>query len=137
MKKPIVLDCSSTMSWLMPDEITKNSETLLDYVVDNGAVVPSIWHIELGHSLLKAEKYKRINKSLRLELIETINDLPIDIDIYTIQYALNQTIELAEKYNLSLYDATYLELALRLKYPLASLDNDLIKAAKKLKLTLF
>lgn len=134
MKNSIVLDCSAALAWLLPDEVTKESLGLLQYIRENGAVVPSLWSLEVANSLLMSLKKKRIDDDYRHKAVKFIDDLPIRIDEYTTEYALTKTLELAEKYKLTVYDATYLELALRLKYPLATKDQELIKAAHKCKI---
>ena len=48
-----------------------------------------------------------------------------------------ETFTLANAHNLSVYDAAYLELALRHHVPLATLDLDLRKAASKVNVTIF
>ena len=126
----IVIDCSATLAWLMPDEVTPQSMQLLEAVAKEGGNAPNLWGLEIANSLLMAERRKRISRPVRLSLLEALKDLPIHIDPYTSEYAFNQTSLLAEKYGLSAYDAAYLELASRLKYPLATYDSDLKKACK-------
>jgi predicted nucleic acid-binding protein len=61
-------------------------------------------------------------------MLEGVN---IDVDSATFVQSLSDTLHLARRYKLSSYDASYLELALRLGMPLATLDDDLQKAAKQ------
>lgn len=122
-----VIDCSVTISWLMPDE--SSNTNFLDQVVKEGALVPSLWSLEVGNVLLLAERHKRISSKQRHEALFTLQELPIVVDIMTSHHAWLETMDLAERYNLSLYDASYLELALRRSVPLATLDKPMKQAA--------
>jgi predicted nucleic acid-binding protein len=122
-----VLDCSVTISWLMPDEAF--DLTLLDLVAEKGAIVPSLWSLEVGNVLLIAERKKRITLEQRQKAIHTLAELPIVVDTMTADNAWLETMEIAERYDLTLYDASYLELSLRRSLPLATFDNSLKRAA--------
>lgn len=128
MVPAFVLDCSVAISWLMPDESSNLS--LLDLVTEKGAVVPSLWKLEVGNVLLIAERKKRITIEQRQRALHILEELPISIDIMTSDYAWLETMEIAGKYDLTLYDASYLELALRRSLPLATFDNLLKQAAR-------
>ncbi len=125
-----VLDNSIALAWCFEDEQAKAVMDLLDRVTETGAVAPSLWPLEAMNGLLVAERKRRIQPGLRRRYAEFLHDLPIRVDAETADKAWNQTVELAERFRLSLYDAAYLELALRRKLPLATLDQNLIKAAK-------
>jgi predicted nucleic acid-binding protein len=68
--------------------------------------------------------------------IESISDLPILLDDAPVSFNAQVLLRLARRYNLTAYDAAYLELAVRFKIPLASLDGKLIEAAKAERLAL-
>ena len=127
---PIILDCSVTISWFIPDEFSKNSLNIRDKISEEGAIVPTIWSLEVGNVLLISERRKRITKEQRQKALYILKDLPIKTDELTFKNAWFETIELAEKYNLTLYDACYLELVLRYNSILATFDNNLKQAAK-------
>ena len=122
-----VLDCSVTIAWLMPDE--NQAKDFLQDVVDQGAIVPSLWPLEVGNVLLIAERKKRITLEQRRAALYTLGELPITIDRDTSTHAWLETMTLAEQYNLTLYDASYLELALRRSLPLLTFDVALKQAA--------
>lgn len=123
-----MLDCSVTISWFMFDESSKLSTALLDKIAYAGAIVPSICQLEVGNVLLVSQRKKRITTEQRRIALHTLNELPIVIDKTTSKHAWQETIELAEKHSLSLYDACYLELALRCSLPLATFDKHLSHA---------
>ncbi|EKE09739.1 MAG: toxin of toxin-antitoxin system [uncultured bacterium] len=128
-----VLDFSVAISWLMPDEFFDS--IFLDKTVKEGAVVPSIWSLEIGNVLLMAERQKRISAEQRHRALFTLSELPINVDVMTSQHAWHETMDIAERYKLTLYDATYLELALRCSLPLATLDKSLKRAAEEVGIT--
>ena len=123
-----VLDSSVTLSWFMPDEIA-NLE-LLDKTVKEGAIVPAIWVLEIGNILLCAERAKRLTTNQRHQAIYTLKDIYIKIDPINVEHTWLETMDLAAKYGLTVYDASYLELALRYSIPIATLDKSLKQASK-------
>ncbi len=106
------------------------TESLMDSVASTGAVVPPHFRIEVGHSLLMGTRRKRIEADYVLKALDLLGQLPIRVDQSSADYVWDTTIELAAAYGLTLYDATYLESAIRLELPLATLDADLARAAK-------
>jgi predicted nucleic acid-binding protein len=127
-----VVDSSVAMTWCFAEERTPETAALLDRTANSGAVVPSLWPLEVLNALLVAEKRKRIDFYKRHELIKALQSLPITLDAETAAQAWVTTNRLAERYRLTLYDAAYLELAQRLDLPLATLDVDLRNAASAL-----
>jgi len=95
----------------MPDEFYDSC--FLDRVVAEGTLVPSVWPLEIGNTLLMAERQKRLSAEQRHQAVFTLSELPINVDPMTSHHTWQETMELAERYKLTLYDATYLELALR------------------------
>lgn len=126
-----MLDASIALAWCFNDEITAEVDALLDRVRLHGAVVPSLWHLELGNGLLAAERRGRAiegGMSVRLELFERLR---IEIDPETTARAWREILVLAKAERLTLYDASYLELAVRRGLPLATRDAELGSAAKR------
>jgi len=68
---------------------------------------------------------------------DALGDMPIVLDDFTSYLAFQGIIDIAREYNLTAYDAAYLELALRRNLPIATLDNPLAKAAKKLEIPVY
>jgi predicted nucleic acid-binding protein len=125
-----VLDNSIALAWCFEDEQTGHVMNLLDRVTEIGAFAPSLWPLEALNGLLVAERRRRINAQLRRRFADFLRELPVTIDTETADRAWTATVELAERLRLSVYDASYLELAMRRKLPLATLDKELINAAK-------
>lgn len=115
----------------MPDESSQFAESMLERVAVSGGVVPPLFRIEVGNALLVALRRKRITAEFRGRAFERIGALPLDQDRKGAEHVWSDSIALADAHGLSLYDATYLELAKRLGLPLATLDTRLAQAAKQ------
>jgi predicted nucleic acid-binding protein len=126
-----VIDASVTLSWVYTDEHSTASDALLARVADQGAVVPMLWHLEIANGLQVGIKRKRIDASYRDAAIRKLVLLPIEIDPDTNNYAWTTTLQLAEAHQLTVYDASYLELTLRHGLPLATRDDQLAAAASR------
>lgn len=124
-----MLDNSVALAWCFEDEQTPTILELLDRVSETGASAPSLWPLEALNGLFAAERRRRLNAAKRAVLAAFLRELPIRLDMETADQAWQDTALLAEKFRLTIYDAAYLELAQRRKLPLASLDEDLRKAA--------
>jgi len=131
-----VVDNSVALAWCFEDEQTQTAMDLLDRVAETGAFAPSLWPLEVLNGLLMAERRGRVDATRRQRLAGFLRALPVTLDMETADHAWTATVRLAERHRLSVYDAAYLELAQRRKLPLATLDEDLIKAAKALGMTL-
>ena len=130
--KEFVLDCSATLPWVFASEATAETDALLDVLAAGGkAWVPALWHLELGNVLLHAQRKRRIDKAGIEKFLSTLDVYDIEVDPETTTVAWSRTLALAESFGLSVYDAAYLELALRRGLPLASLDDSLRRAMQK------
>ena len=127
-----VLDNSVALSWCFEDEQTPSVMALLDRVVETGAMAPLLWPLEALNGLLVAERRRRLDTAKRAELAGLLRALPITLDDDTAEKSREDTARLAERFTLSVYDATYLELAQRRRLPLASKDRALRSAAAAL-----
>lgn len=133
----LVLDCSSLIAALFPDEIDVTSSSLLEDIEANGVTVPRHWWLEIGNTLLVGERRKRISRDRRLHFMSYICELPLVTDNDFSLEVWYKTNELAAQHDLTAYDAAYLELAARLHLPLATHDKALKKAAKKCGIKLY
>jgi predicted nucleic acid-binding protein len=89
------------------------------------------WGLEVANVIARAEAKGLVTEARSDAFLEMLEGVDIDVDSATFGHALSNTLHLARRYKLSSYDASYIELALRLGMPLATLDEDLQKAAKK------
>lgn len=127
----LVLDSSATLAWIFGDETTKAIRQIFETVANDGAVVPSLWRLEVANSLTVAVQRGRIEATFRDAALADLTLLDITTDQLTDGQAWRETLALAETFGLTLYDAAYLELAQRRKLPLATLDRQLHDAALK------
>jgi predicted nucleic acid-binding protein len=126
----LVLDASLTLSWYFEDEKLPTADALLDKVGAEGAIAPSVWRLEVANGFLSAIRRKRIDAAFRDSALQHLGSLPIEIDPEPNLHAWTVTSKLAERLNLTIYDAAYLELAQRRRLPFATLDEALRAAAR-------
>lgn len=128
-----VLDNSVVMRWLFGDgeqTAIEYSNHILDLLAqeENGAIVPCIWALEVGNVIVRAESRGLLLEARSAAFLGILQNMPINIDARSNQQALGDTLQLARRYKLSTYDASYLELALREGLALATNDDALRKA---------
>jgi predicted nucleic acid-binding protein len=126
----VVLDSSATLAWIYADETTDDLNALFEQIANDGAVVPTLWRLEIANSLTVAIRRARIDAEFRRSALADLAFLDISTDQHTDDRAWNETLHLADRFRLSLYDAAYLELAQRRRLPLATLDRELRAAAQ-------
>ena len=129
-----VLDNSVAMRWLLASNKVSDqryAELVLRSLANAEAVVPNLWHLEAANVLLSAANRKELEISAVERFTVQLENLPITVDTLTANQVFGHTMSLAKAYRLSSYDAAYLELALRESLPLATLDKDLLKAARR------
>jgi predicted nucleic acid-binding protein len=126
----LVLDSSATMARLWEEESTPAIRRLFELVRDHGAWVPSLWRLEVANALEMDVRRGRHPPEFRDGAFADLALLPIRVDPSTDLQAWGATARLAAKHRLTLYDAAYLELALRRRLPLATLDRELRVAAE-------
>jgi predicted nucleic acid-binding protein len=125
-----VVDASATLPWCFADEATTATNALLARLrTGDEAIVPAHWALEVANALLIAVRRKRISPLDADQFLQDLEFLPIRIDTTTKSQVRTGAFPLAEQYGLTVYDAAYLELAIRQGLPLATLDDDLRKAA--------
>ena len=127
---PFVVDASATLAWCFQDEATDWSRAVLQRVRDGDSVrVPAHWPTEVSNGLLVALRRKRLTLDDVRGHTGDLQQLPIEAEPALPPAAAQLVLELAIQHNLTIYDATYLDLALRLNLTLATLDMELRKAA--------
>ena len=125
---PFVLDASAASALLLDENKGTQAELTLVRMQSGKALVPSLWYLEVRNSLLSASRRGRISGAKLAERLEDLQDLPLSTDS---DLDLDAAFRLAEKHELSVYDAVYLELAKRHAAPIATLDQALSRAAAK------
>jgi predicted nucleic acid-binding protein len=125
----LVLDASMAIAWLFDDERGEVAHGVLRRIVAEGAIVPSLWRLEVANVLRHGVRRGRRDESHAVRSLERLGRLSIVVDEETDDHAWGETRALSLEQGLTLYDAAYLELAIRTARPLASCDRDLLAAA--------
>ena len=123
--------CSVAASWLFEDEATPETDALLRRLEKDKGLVPGIWRPELGNVLVQAERRKRIVRAQVATFLRLVEQLPIVVDEEMDNRTLERVLALARAEGLTVYDAAYLDLAMRRGTELATLDKELVRAARR------
>ena len=131
-----VLDASVSLTWLLRDAGAKADAYAFNVLAQIGSLgteihVPAIWGLEVANVIARAESGDMETQAQSEAFLEMLAAAPIQVDAETAARSLSETLQLARRYRLSAYDASYLELALRCGLPLATLDVGLQRAASK------
>jgi predicted nucleic acid-binding protein len=127
-----IVDASVGFAWVYQGQATPETDKSLNDVAAGAAViVPALWYLEMSNVLLIAQRRHRLTALQRKAALEKLDALQFTVDEEGARHAFGKTSELAEKYGLTIYDATYLELALRRSLPLATRDELLKTAARQ------
>lgn len=126
-----VLDASVVLTWCFPDEESQKATEISERIAaGERVVVPAFWRHEILNALLVGERRKRLTPELTQAFIEDLDRLPVDVDATaTSTVVFDATQALCRKRRLTAYDAAYLEIAIRETTALATVDEDLRRAA--------
>lgn len=125
-----VTDSLAALAWIFPGEDTGATDAVLAEVAHQSAAALGLWPLEIANVLLLSERRRRIPRSERTQASRLPGELPINIDGQPAAQAFQTTLTLAAVRNPTAYEACYLELALRLGLPLATLDTPLTRLAE-------
>jgi predicted nucleic acid-binding protein len=125
-----VLNASVTLAWAL-EEANDYSDGVFGRLPGESAVVPAVWTLEVANGLLIAERGGRVTEAEVARVHGILRDLPITRDSTSVDIALGPVLALARTHDLTAYDASYLELAMREGISLATVDGDLRTAALK------
>jgi predicted nucleic acid-binding protein len=136
-REAFILDASVALAWCFSDEADPYADAIAKKFPAIDAVVPSLWHLEVANVFLVGERKERCEQADTTTWTAYLASLPITLDEQTSGRAFSDILNLARTHNLSVYDAAYLELALRRRLPLATLDTPLRTAATAAGVTLY
>ncbi|OGD11700.1 MAG: DNA-binding protein [Candidatus Aminicenantes bacterium RBG_13_62_12] len=129
MEAGFVVDNSVVMAWCFKDQANAYADSVLERLADTVAYVPSVWPLEVVNVLLAAERKRSMSQANSVRFISLVSELPIIVENDNFEKTMKELLGLARAHDLSSYDASYLELAMRKGLPLATLDDKLRKAA--------
>lgn len=124
-----VVDASAALAWFFADERTPQTQALLKRLDADLAVAPAIWPCEMANAFLMAERRKRVYPADIAQFLSDLAVLPVRMERPLAPDDMAAVIDLARRHALSVYDACYLDVSLRLKLPLATRDGSLAAAA--------
>ncbi len=133
----VVIDASTALAWCFPDESSDYADSVLVALEGKTILVPAVWSLEIANAVLTGERKKRLRQPEILRFITLLENLSVLEDIQPVGDRVGNVLPLAREYNLSAYDAAYLELSIRHGAPLATLDDKLEKAAKQAGVEIF
>jgi predicted nucleic acid-binding protein len=124
----MVLDNTVVSGWLLENQATAYTEAIAQRLVDDQAVAPALLRLEYANVLRTACKRGRMGARQAQDAIAQLALLPVDIDPEPPN--AGHLLALSLRYDLSSYDAAYLDLALRRQWPIATQDDALAQAAR-------
>ncbi len=125
---PFVVDNSVVSGWYLAKQATDYTDGVLHLLRHDTAYVPPLWELELANVARTAAKRSILTEDQARLAVSYVLGLPVSVDRANV--SPERILSLAMSYNLTAYDAAYLELALRLKLPIAAKDGALLDAAK-------
>jgi predicted nucleic acid-binding protein len=127
-----VADASVAIGWVHPGQSNRQTNAMLDAMAEGAALeVPALWPLEVANALLVLVRRGKLTDADRQTALGWLRGLPVRIDHEAESLAFSRLSELATIYQLSIYDAAYLELAERRKLVLGCNDGPLQKAARR------
>lgn len=126
----IVIDASAALSLVFPDEVETRPAGLSRLLEQEQTFAPAIWPLEVANAIASAVKKQRISKQDILPILSSFEAMSVQIETANIATVFANVLPLAEKHGLSVYDAAYLDLAIRTGARIATLDRRLATAAR-------
>lgn len=126
---PLVLDASVTLNWAF--ESLDETDPVLRRLLDDDALVPDLWPYEVANGLLAAVRRGLLTVGQRDMFLQRLHRLPVVVEVTGAERTLGPILVLAEQQGLTVYDASYLELARREGCALATADAALRAAAMR------
>ena len=126
-----VIDNSVVMAWCFEDEASPYADFILDRLENATAIMPAIWPLEVSNVLLVAERGKRLTVAAGNSFLTLLSELPIIVEQEPPERMTREILSLARNCGLPTYDASYLDLAIKRERPIATLDNQLLAAARR------
>jgi predicted nucleic acid-binding protein len=131
---PLIVDASVTVAWFVRNQATAYTDRIRRLARSERLHVPAVWPLEFANALWQLERRKLLSDRQVATIIDLIE--PLDIVVHKQTSAPRRLLELARNHRLSAYDASYLDLALALHYPVACREGALKDALRAAGLTL-
>ncbi len=136
--KRFVLDASVTLAWFLDNPIAPLALQVKQALVAGArAAVPALWHLEMANGLVVAERRSILTPAEVIRSLINIEQLTTQIETISDVIPARQALSTARSFQLSAYDAVYLETARNEGLPLATLDRSMRTAAMRVAVELF
>ncbi len=123
----IVIDASVAVAWCFPfEEESSLADSVAMQIVREQGIVPGIFWYEIRNVLIRAERSGRVHREDTERFLERLEELQLAMDH---EHSEADILALTRRHRLTVYDAAYLETALRHQASLATLDSALAAAA--------
>jgi predicted nucleic acid-binding protein len=128
-----VLDASVALAWFVDNPVASYAiQVRKSLSRDAQAVVPGLWHLEMANGFAVAERRGILTPTNSTAGIATLEQLLVHVIESSAEFIpMKHLLTTARDFELSAYDAVYLETARRARLPLATLDRRLLAAAKQ------
>lgn len=126
-----VVDASVTLAWCFADESSEMADRVLDQLEREEALAPAIWPLEVANGLRTAERRGRLDLADVAQIRELLTALPVEVEGVPLDAALGEVADVARRLDLTAYDASYLALAARRGFPLATADDRLRRVCEQ------
>jgi predicted nucleic acid-binding protein len=137
MTRPtFVIDASVILAWFNPLEQNGYADKILASLSHETAIAPRLCSLEVNNVLRALEKKGALSKLEAEKALQSIANLPIVLDETSHGFQIPLVSSLSREHDLTIYDACYLELAVRLHLPLSTLDKQLVGTLDKAKVLL-
>jgi predicted nucleic acid-binding protein len=130
----LVIDASMAVAW----HVSRNdpseagiAQQAIHTVMTQGALIPGLWFVEVANALLTAERRQVSDRQATTQFLADLDALPITPDSRAPGTLRTDILTLARRHDLTAYDASYIELALRAHVPLATFDRKLANACRQ------
>jgi predicted nucleic acid-binding protein len=128
--RAFVADASVAVAWVHPAQATKQTAAMLDAIADGATLeVPALWPLEVANALIVLVRRRKLAEDERQAGLAWLRGLRVRVDHEMSALAFSRLSELAVTHRLSVYDAAYLELAVRRRLVLGCTDSPLRAAA--------
>jgi len=132
VSRMFVADASIAVAWVHPGQATPETDSMLEAIAGGATLeVPALWPLEVANALTVLVRRRKLTKEDRRLGLSRLRELPVTVDHEMAALAFTTLSDLAVAHDLSVYDATYLELAQRRKLMLGCKDGPLRDAARR------
>ncbi len=132
----LIADVSIVLAWLYEESQTSQALDVLPLIETNGLLVPALWWTELENGLVIGERRARNTTDQSAAFLEIVRSLPIRTDDMPPHQTCDRILAIARQHQLTAYDATYVELAVRESAALATFDTAIRRCAPQLGLSI-